>query len=296
MINTFLIILEQTALYLPLVLGGYFSMSLLKLPDLSIESAYVFGAILGAQTVTVFKHTPTTLTLFLALLASALGGTLVGLTSSCISRIGQIPHLLASIITFGIFHGINQIVMGSAYFSLAGLTNPLELIPNIHQHPELIMLLIIGTILMIVITLLFKTQLSYACAIFGNNQNFFTHYGISNTYIVIVGVMIGNALAGISGYLFAQSNGFVELTIGYGKALLCITALILGKALAHRKSFSSLIPVMGTSAYFVLQQFLLKVGFNLKFFTAVQSLLVFIFILLMYRAKGQALRSDQLGV
>lgn len=44
------IIFEQTLIYLPLVLGAYCSISLVKVPDLSIEAAYVFGAILGKST------------------------------------------------------------------------------------------------------------------------------------------------------------------------------------------------------------------------------------------------------
>ncbi len=297
MINTILIILEQTALFLPLVLGSYISMSLLKLPDLSIESAYVFGAILGAQTIVGFKMAPIGLTLILACVASLVGGALVGLTSSVISRVGQIPHLLASIITFGIFHGINQFVLQGSYLSLTGLRNPLELLPSLAQHPELIMLAIISLLLVASALTFFYTQLSYACAIVGNNAEFFRNYGISTNFIVIVGVMLGNALAGLSGYLFAQSNNFVEITIGYGKVLLCITALILGKALiARAKPITIAVPLLGTSAYFVLQQLLLKGGFNLKYFTAVQALLVLIFIIVLYRAQGRSLRGDQLGV
>lgn len=297
MINTLYIILEQTAMYLPLVLGSYLSMSLLKLPDLSIESAYVFGAILGAETIVLFKHAPIGLVLVLTCLASMIGGMLVGVTSSFISQFGRIPHLLAAIITFGIFHGINQLVLQSAYFSLSGNQNPLELLPYVAQHPELMMLAALVIALCCIMILLFRTQLSYAFAIVGNNPQFFSHYGVSSTYVTIVGIMMGNALAGFSGYLFAQSNGFVEITIGYGKALLCITALILGKAFFRTtKPITMLVPLVGTLAYFCLQQLLLKIGFNLKYFTAIQAVVVLVFIIIMYRSQGRTLRGDQLGV
>ena len=49
MIETVLIILEQVLLHFPLILGAYISISLLKVPDLSLESAYVCDAIMGAQ-------------------------------------------------------------------------------------------------------------------------------------------------------------------------------------------------------------------------------------------------------
>jgi len=295
--NTVLIIVEQTCLYLPLVLGSYISMSLLKLPDLSIESAYVFGAIFGAQTIIAFKHAPIGLTLFLACLASLIGGACVGATSSLISRLANIPHLLSSIITFGLFHGINQLVLQSSYVSLSGYGNPLELIPTIAQHPELMILIIIACTLVVASIVFFYTQLSYACAMVGNNPDFFKNYGISTNFIIILGVIVANSLAGFSGYLFAQSNSFVEITVGYGKALLCITSLILGKAVvAQNKTITVFVPLIGTIIYFTLQQLLLKVGFNLKYFTAVQALLVLIFIIVLYRAQGRSMRSDQLGV
>ena len=87
---------------------------------------------------------------------------------------------------------------------------------------------------------LFRTQIGYSYAVYGNNPQFFRNYGISTSFVFITGIMIANALAGLSGYLFAQSNSFIELNMGLGKALLCITALILGKSLVRtKKPFSS---------------------------------------------------------
>ena len=51
MINTLIIIIEQVFLYVPLVCGAYISIALMKVPDLSIEAAYVFGAIVGSKVI-----------------------------------------------------------------------------------------------------------------------------------------------------------------------------------------------------------------------------------------------------
>ena len=135
---------------------------------------------------------------------------------------------------------------------------------------------------------LFRTQIGYSYAVYGNNPQFFSNYGISTSFVFITGVMLANALAGLSGYLFAQSNSFIELNMGVGKVLLCITALILGKSLVStKKPFSLYIPLVGTSAYFAMQQVLLKMGFNLKYFTAVQALLVLCILVYTYRKQPQ---------
>lgn len=296
MIDTLLIIFEQTLMHLPLMLGAYMSFSLMKVPDLSIESAYVVGALCGTYTLIGTQGVPIGLQLIVVIIASLIGGMLVGLTSSVITRKAKLPHLLSSIITFGLYHGITQF-FSQAYVSLSGVANPLSALAINTQNPELPIFGILALICIIVGIYFLRTQLGYALAVYGNNPNFFGNYGISTSYVFIVGIAVANALAGLSGYLFAQSNNFVELNIGLGKALLCITALILGKTLIKsKKLISILIPIAGTFAYFTTQQLLLKVGFNLKYFTAMQALMVLIILAYTYRHKRQPDLSDHLGV
>jgi ABC-type uncharacterized transport system permease subunit len=57
-LDTLLIILEQCLIHVPLLLGAYITISLMKLPDLSIESAYVSGAITGAYVVAMTSAMP----------------------------------------------------------------------------------------------------------------------------------------------------------------------------------------------------------------------------------------------
>lgn len=296
MLNTLLIILEQTLMHLPLMLGAYISFSLLKVPDLSIEAAYVVGAIIGSKILIGMQGMPLGLTLIIVICSSLIGGALVGLTSSVMTQKAHLPHLLSSIITFGIFHGINQL-MCAAYVSLPQNYNPLMFIESSSQNPELITIAFIGCTAIILCYLLLKIQLGYACAVYGNNPHFFANYGISTAFVFMSGIVLANALAGLSGYLFAQSNNFVELNMGLGKALLCITALILGKAItSSKKPFSILIPIVGTGAYFTLQQLLLKVGFNLKYFTTMQAVIVLMILVYTYRKKTIHTHIDNLGV
>lgn len=296
MINTLLVILEQMLLHLPLMLGAYISFSLLKVPDLSIETAYVFGALIGSKVLVAMHGMPLGITLMGVVCASLIGGAMVGLVSSLMTQKAHLPHLLSSIITFGIFHGINQFI-SAPYVSLHESFNPLTILPSNQAHPELVTLAFIGCMVTLLVYFLFKTQLGYSFAVYGNNPHFFSNYGISTTYIFISGVMLSNALAGLSGYMFAQSNSFVEINMGLGKALLCITALILGKAIFKtKKPFSIMMPIVGTAAYFALQQLLLKVGFNLKYFTALQAIIVLIILVYTYRTKTTHAHIDNLGV
>jgi putative ABC transport system permease protein len=294
MIDMVLIILEQFLVHIPLLLGAYINISLMKVPDLSIESAYVSGAILSAQLIPHITGLHSVLQIIVLLCASLLGGACVGFTSSMLTQYARLPHLLSSIVTFGIFYGINQVIAGS-YIALSAYANPL-LLTIIPYHPEFVALLILGTIVVLLVYGLCNTQLGYALAVYGNNPHFFNNYGVSTRYIFVAGIVIGNALSGLSGYMFAQSNGFADITMGFGKVLLCITALVLGKTIMRtRKPIALAVPLLGGLTYFILQQLLLKVGFNLKYFTTVQALVVLIILVTLYRTQTTK-HIDHLGV
>ena len=296
MFNMLLVIIEQTMLHLPLMFGAYISFSLLKVPDLSIETAYVVGAIFSSYPLLGMPTLPLGIMMVMVICASLIGGALVGMVSSMLTQKAHFPHLLSSIVTFGLFHGINQSI-SPVYVSLSRVSNPMTLCNIVPQHPEFIILMMIGTVVVLLMYGLLRTQIGYSYAVYGNNPHFFRNYGISTSFVFVTGIMIANALAGLSGYLFAQSNTFIELNMGLGKALLCITGLILGKSLVlTKKPFSLFIPLVGTFAYFTLQQLLLKVGFNLKYFTAVQAFLVLCILVYTYRKQPQRLVNDNLGV
>jgi putative tryptophan/tyrosine transport system permease protein len=293
MLKFLMIIFEQSLIYLPLVVGSYVSFSLLKVPDLSLESAYLIGAFAGGLALQALDGYALPIVTIVTLLAAIVGGMIVGVTSSCMTRFGNIPHLLSAIITFGLYQGL-FLMFSSVYVSLARYTNVLMLFPYVDKHPEIITLLVINFIVCLCALFLFRTQLGYSFAIFGQNPDFFKYFKISTNYVFITGVMIANGLAGLAGLFFAQTNSLIEMNMGVGKGLFCITVLILGKAVFYHAKNSMMIPVVGTALYFFIQQFLLKVGFNLKYFTAIQSLLVLVILLTIYK-KNQN-KYDQLGV
>lgn len=297
MIDMLLIVCEQAFLYFPLVLGAYISISLLKVPDLSIESAYVFGAICAARLIPQLQLLPLPVALGCAMLVSLLGGLTVGGVVFLFTRSFHVPHLLASVLTIGLFHGVNQFVLGTASFSLAAFENPLACFNFVSAHPEFFVLSVLFIILWIMGAILLQTQLGYSFVIYGNNSAFFSNYGISSKYVFGCGLLLANALAGLSGYCVAQSSSFVDIGAGFGMALFSVTCLILGKALVPQRLFSIFVPVVGIIAYCIIQQLLLKIGFNLKYFTMIQSAIVLGILINQYR-HGALRKSkiDNLGV
>lgn len=306
LIHTVGLVLEQACLYFPFVLGSYISISLMKLPDLSLEASYLAGAIIGCQSLVYCGGVTGFASATIVVLASVIGGVIVGGVVGLLTHVAGLPHLLSSILTIGLFHGINQFIIGGSHLSVGSLSSLLSIIKFPASNPELGIVVVLAALLSLLVFLLFKTQLGYSFAILGNNTSFFKNYHISSGYVFITGLLIAHGLSGFAGSLVAQSSGMVDITMGFGIVLLSLTSLILGRACVRgKKPFTVLVPIIGTVIYFSLQQLLLSlssslmVSFDMKYFTMLQSMIVLIALIIERRRAlpdDSRARVDHLGV
>jgi len=193
------------------------------------------------------------------------------------------------------FHGINQFLLGSANVSITSRRNLLGELDFIRRYPELPSLAVAAIILFFIGRWFLRTTLGTSLSVYGNNPRFFDHYGISTRYVFVAGVMLSNGIAGLGGFFDAQTSGFVDVNMGAMKALFCINSIILGKSImGSDKPFSIWIPVVGSFTYFLIIQLLLKVHFNLKYFTMVNAVIVAAILIFKYRHSR--LRIHHLGV
>lgn len=287
-------ILEQILMFLPLIIGAYISMSLMKITNFSIESAYLFGAIVAGQALQ--NGCSGFWALFIALISSACAGALVGVFTALLFEKAKFSDVLSAIITVGFFYGLAQMVMAGSHITLSGLYNPLKMCVCFEKYPHLIMMLCVSLSLYVLFMIFLKTQLGMSCAIYGNNKLFLQNYRMNQSYVVVAGLAISNGLAGISGYMVSQSNGFVDLYMGMGLPLLCLSSLILGKSMRGVfRPIQPSVPILGTMAYFIVQSLLLKIGFDLRYFTAVQAVIVAAMLLVTSRFFKSS-RQDLLGI
>lgn len=269
-------LLEQALVALPLLIGGYITLCLLKVPDFSLESAYLMGAVMA--------YVASDLPLPIVVISASLGGIAVGMTVTAIHHYFKLPFLLAAIITNGLCHGVTQGILGTSMKSFH-LTLPFS---------ELGCLICVGIVLSTLIGLGLRSQLGYSLAIYGHNPAFFQHHATSGRFVLGVGMMTGHACAGMAGFLFALSNGFVDLTMNFGIILLCLTALILGKSLIQTHRPNIAVPLVGLVVYFCVQQSLLHIGLNLKYFNAFQAACILVTLGVLQR--HQKIPLGQVGV
>ena len=143
-----LLFVEHILLYTPLILGAYLSLSLMHVPSLSIESAYVFGAIIASK-VLLLDGSNDILVLCVALIGGALGGAAVGLVAAILSQKAQFSHILSAIVTIGLFQGIAQYMIGGTHIALATQNSPLQLLKVIPNYPEFPMIALIACMIAI---------------------------------------------------------------------------------------------------------------------------------------------------
>ena len=158
--------------------------------------------------------------------------------------------------------------------------------------PELILLFSVASLLFLVM-FVSRSQLGYSLAIYGNNPQFFYASAI-NTLCCFLRCCWGMVVPASEVFFFAQSNGFVDLTINMGVNFGVPKALMIGKFLFSCQRPNLLIPLMGVIVFFLIQQSLLRMGSNLKYFNAFQA--VIILLILTYNCRKKTATLDHLGV
>lgn len=278
MLHMLSIILYQSLLIFPLILGGFYTIVLMRLPDLALEAAFLTGATISMLVMAFLPkdmgHLPA---LCFILFSSALAGSSVGFITSILREKLQISHLFASIISIGFFTSLSRFMLGAPHVSL--LVYPsyldLQLLPDSLIKPELASLIVIAILLAVAHRFLLKTQLGLAVEIYGVNRLFFKFHRLKESFIAYTGTTLAHSLAGISGYLVSQSHGFVDTSLGSGIGLQVITALLFGVICSERLGFARTYQALaGVCCYFTLHGLLLISGFDLTYFTGLQAVAV----------------------
>jgi ABC-type uncharacterized transport system permease subunit len=269
-------ILEQMLIAMPLILGAYITLSLMKLPDFGLESAYLAGAV-GAYLAQDFPPA-------VSVAAALAGGAIVGLTVVFLNQCLKIPYLLAGVVVNGFAHGATLYIMKASVsrFALEGGGN------------ERLLVAVIALAMVVLVRFLMRSEMGYAFAVHGNNPHFFSNHRISKGFVMAVGVSCAHSLAGLSGFLFALTSGVLDITMNFGIVMLCLTALMIGKLCVRVHKPEIFIPCIGIGGYFLMQQTLLRLGLDLTYFNAFQAL--FILSMLVMKMRSNQTTLDHLGV
>lgn len=207
-------------------LGVYLSFRVLSFPDLTVDGSFPLGAAVAATTL-VAGFDP-----WLATGLAFLAGGLAGLVTAILNVRFRILHLLASILTMIALYSINLRIMGRPNVALLTETTvltPLESLPlsPLLARPLFLLLIVLAVAALLVRFL--KSEIGLALRATGSNPRMAEAQGIPVGAMTCLGIALSNALVGLAGALFAQANGFADVTLGTGTIVVGLAAVIVGE-------------------------------------------------------------------
>ena len=241
-------------------LGVFLSFRVLNFPDLTVDGSFPLGASVAA-TLIVAGVDP-----FAATAVAIAAGAAAGLLTAFLNLRFGILHLLASILTMIALYSINLRIMGRPNVALLGtetILTPFQGLglPNLYLKP-----LFAGIVLIIVGLLLTRFLLSsYGLAMraTGSNPRMARAQGIDTQAATYVGMAISNGLVAMAGALFAQMNGFADVTIGTGTIVVGLAAVIVGEAIFGARTLP--VWILGCIAGSVIYRLAVALALNASF-------------------------------
>lgn len=251
---------EIGLLYGLVAMGVLLSFRILDFPDLTVDGSFPLGAAVCA--ILIVSGADPWFSTFCAILA----GMAAGFTTAWISVRWNILHLLASILTMTALYSINLRIMGRPNIALLGektIFTPLEnsSFPHLYVMPTAMFM--IAGLFFVLMYFFLSSEKGLAMRATGANIRMAKAQGIAVNSYVLFGISLSNGLVALAGALFAQSQGFADVTMGVGTIILGLAAVIVGEAFFNPKRiFAALIAcIIGSIFYYLVRAMALNAGF-----------------------------------
>lgn len=241
--------LEQGFIYALLAMGVLITYTILDFPDLSVDGTFPLGGVICTMLVASGVNP------VLSLLAALAGGALAGLCTGLIHVKLKVRDLFSGIIVSTALYSINlKIAAGKALATIGRKdvtlfqNNPLSefLGGLIGDYSTLAIILLVVLVMKILLDLFLKTKAGYLLRAVGDNERVVTSLACDKGRVKIVGLMISNAFAALSGAVLCQHQRMFEVSMGTGAIVLALASVIIGTNLFRRVPF-----VKGTTAVIV---------------------------------------------
>jgi putative ABC transport system permease protein len=272
-------------------LGVLISFRMLRFPDLTVDGSFPLGGAVAATLIGMGVDP------FAATAAAIAAGALAGLITGWLNVSLKIMDLLASILMMIALYSINLRIMGRPNVPL--ITEPTVFsvllpgaLPDYVERP----LLLLGVVVVIKLALdwFFSTETGLAIRATGANPRMARAQGIATGRATLIGMAISNALVGLAGALFAQTQGGADISMGIGTIVIGLAAVIVGESVlpARRLVWTTLAVIVGALLYRLFIAIALNsdfIGLQAQDLNLVTALLVAA-ALVLPRMKGQLMR------
>ncbi|OZI17764.1 ABC transporter permease [Bordetella genomosp. 7] len=240
--------LEIGLIFSLVALGVLISFRLLRFPDLTVDGSFPLGGAVAATLISGGMDP------FLATIAATVAGAAAGLVTGWLNVRLRIMDLLASILMMIALYSINLRVMGRPNVPL--ITEPTvftilqpEWISDYVARPLILVVAVI--IVKLLLDWFLATQTGLAMRATGSNGRMARAQGVNTGGMVLAGMALSNALVGLAGALFAQTQGGADISMGVGTIVIGLAAVIVGESIlpSRKLVLATLAVILGAIVY-----------------------------------------------
>lgn len=264
-----------------MAIGVYITYKILDIADLTVDGTLCTGG--AVCVILTLNGAP----LWLAFLAAIIAGIIAGFVTGILHTSCGIPAILAGILTQLALYSVNLHIMGYGTANGAKANLPISVdkynllvsaryVRAAALNNPILVLVIIVALIIGVLYWFFGTELGAALRATGSNGNMSRAQGINTNSTKVLGLMISNGIVAFAGALLAQYQGFSDINMGRGAIVIGLAAVIIGEVIFDKifRNFGLklLACVFGAIVYYIVIQFVLKLGLStddLKLLTAV---------------------------
>jgi putative tryptophan/tyrosine transport system permease protein len=274
-VNLFIGALSVGFLLSLLTLGVFITYRVMGRLDLTTDGSFGLG---GAVAAALLAHGVNPI---LATVAAAAAGWLAGATTGLIYVVLGIDTLLAGILVTTALYTIQLYIMGGGDRALGALYTLPDLAESLWHAlhlPETIVVAgttvhtwLFSSLAVFAASVLFsiwilarflRTDLGLAMRAAGGNAQASRALGLDTGLMVTLGLLLANGLVALAGALFAQYQGFANVSMGIGMIVSGLACLVLGEGLLGRATLRRQIAgtLFGTIAFRLLVALALVAG------------------------------------
>jgi len=257
-----------------MAIGVYFTFRILDVADLTVDGSLATG---GAVCVMMIRNG---YNVWVAMLVAFIAGMLAGFVTGVLHTKMGIPAILAGILTQLALYSVNLRIMDSKANQPISVDKYRLLVSqryvrDLALNNPIFALLIMTVVIIALLYCFFGTEKGCAVRATGCNQGMARAQGINTDNNIILGLAISNGLVALAGALIAQYQGAADINMGRGAIVIGLAAVIIGEVIfskIFRNLALKLLAVsIGSIIYYIVIQFVLKLGLNtndLKLITA----------------------------
>lgn len=241
-------------------LGVLISFRLLRFPDLTVDGSFPLGGAVCAVLISKGGDP------FSATLAATLAGAVAGFITGWLNVRLKIMDLLASILMMIALFSVNLRIMGGPNIPLINdptVFNRLQPAGLADYWWRPLLLLAIVVACKLITDWFFSTERGLAIRATGSNPRMARAQGINTGAMVLLGMAFSNALVGLAGALFAQTQGGSDISMGIGTIVIGLAAVIVGESIIYSRRI--VLATLGAIVGAIVYRFFIALALNSDF-------------------------------